>query len=436
MDPFEHRSGVLHAGGVSIERIAAEHGTPCYVYSRAALEHHWRAFDDALAERDHLVCYAVKANGNLAVLDVLARLGSGFDIVSGGELERVIAAGGDPGRVVFSGVAKSAGEIRRALDARILSFNVESERELELLDSLAGKAGVRAPVSLRVNPDVNPQTHPYIATGLRETKFGVPIETAPALYERAAGMAHLEVIGVDCHIGSQLVSIAPYVDAFERVLALVDELAAAGIRIHHVNAGGGLGIRYRDEAPPAPAELARALLARTGAREIALLVEPGRAIAGNAGVLVTRVVDVKRSGSKRFAIVDAAMNDLIRPVLYGAWMEIVPVAAAHAADGAGAAGGGDRAAPEPTDVVGPVCESGDFLARDRMLSVAPGDLLAVRGAGAYGFAMSSNYNSRPRAPELLVDGARVHVARMRESVHDLFALEAMLPDAPGAGAAR
>ncbi len=416
MDHFTYRDGVLHAEAVPLTAIAEHHGTPCYVYSRATLERHFRAFDQALAGRPHLVCYAVKANSNLAVLDVLARLGAGFDIVSVGELERVLAAGGHPARVVFSGVGKRADEMRRALEAGIRCFNVESEAELERLDRVAGELGVRAPVSLRVNPDVDARTHPYISTGLRENKFGINIEAAEAVYRRAHQLPHLEVLGVDCHIGSQLTETAPFVDALERVLALVDRLADQGIHLSHLDLGGGLGIRYRDETPPEPADYARAIDAALGTRDLELLVEPGRAIAGNAGVLLTRVEYLKHTAHKNFAIVDAAMNDLLRPALYDAWQEIVPVVPR-----------GDTAACV-YDVVGPVCETGDFLGKGRELALAEGDLLAVRSAGAYGFSMSSNYNSRPRAAEVMVDGDRHHCVRERERIPDLFALERRLPD--------
>ncbi len=416
MDHFVYRDRQLHAEDVPLAEIAAAWGTPAYVYSRATLERHWRAFDDALADHDHLVCFAVKANSNLAVLDVLARLGSGFDIVSVGELERVLAAGGDPARVVFSGVGKRADEMRRALEVGIHCFNVESVAELERLNAVAGEAGRPAPVSLRVNPDVDAGTHPYISTGLKENKFGIDIHEVEAVYRRAADLPHIRVLGVDCHIGSQLTDIAPFVDALQRVLALVDRLAAQGIEIRHLDLGGGLGIRYHDESPPEPEAYARALAAVLGDRELRLIVEPGRAIAGNAGVLLTRVEYLKPTATHNFAIVDAAMNDLIRPALYGAWQDIVPVAPR------------EEARVRRWDIVGPVCETGDFLGKDRQLALAEGDLLAVRSAGAYGFGMSSNYNSRPRACEVMVDGGRHFLVRERETLADLLAPEHRLPD--------
>ena len=416
MDHFDYRGGALYAEDVPLARIAQAVGTPCYVYSRATLERHWHAFDRAFDGHDHLVCYAVKANSNLAVLDLLARLGSGFDIVSGGELERVRRAGGDPARVVFSGVGKRADEIETALAAGVLCFNVESAPELERIAAVAGRLGRRAPVALRVNPDVDAGTHPYVATGLKESKFGIPYPDAAALYRRAADLPALEVVGIDCHIGSQLTALDPFLDALDRVLDLAARLRNEGIPLSHLDLGGGLGIRYRDETPPAPADYARALRARVEARGFdgRILVEPGRAIAGNAGVLLTRVEYWKPGPGKDFCIVDAAMNDLMRPALYGAWQEIVPVV--------------PRPGPgRSCDVVGPVCETGDFLGRDRVLNAEPGDLLAVRSAGAYGASMSSNYNTRPRPPEVLVDGDRFHVVRRRETLDDLLAPESPLP---------
>ena len=420
MNPFAYKKGRLWAEGCDLAAIAAEVGTPCYVYSRAAIEERWRAFDDAFGGRRHLVCYAVKANSNLAVLEVLARLGSGFDITSGGELERVLAAGGDPARVVFSGVGKTEAEMRRALEAGIACFNVESPSELETLDRVAGELGVRAPMSFRVNPDVDPLTHPYIATGLRESKFGVDIAEALDLYRRARRLAHIDVKGVAFHIGSRLNDVQPVVVALERVLDLVGELLDEGIALEHLDMGGGLGIRYADEEPPEPHEYVLALLGaleRFGARyqSLRLIIEPGRAIVGNAGVLLTRVLYLKRGPEHNFAVVDAAMNDLLRPALYDAWHDIAPIALRE-----------DMGA-ELYDVVGPICESGDFLGRTRELAIAEGDVLAVASAGAYAAVMSSNYNSRPRAPEVLVDGDRYHVVRRRETIADLLALESRLP---------
>ena len=403
--------------GVALERIADDVGTPCFVYSRAAIERAWHEYDRALAGIPHEICYSVKANSNLAVIDVLGRLGAGFDIVSGGELERVLAARVPADRIVFSGVGKSDAEMAAALEAGVGCFNVESAQELDRLASLAGATGKQAPVSLRVNPDIDARTHPYITTGLHENKFGIPVDDVRGLYARAAAKSSLEVRGIDCHIGSQLGSIEPYLDALDRLLALVDSLAADGIRLAHLNLGGGLGIRYCDESPPEPAALAGAVAERLAGREIVLMLEPGRSIVGNAGVLLTRVEYLKRNGAKRFAVVDAAMNDLIRPALYDAWHDIVPVRPREGVS-------------EPYEIVGPVCESGDFLGRGRALVLEPGDLLAVRSAGAYAFAMSSNYNSRPRAAEVMVDGDHYHVVRKREQVRDLFAGESVLPPGP------
>jgi diaminopimelate decarboxylase len=420
MNPFSYRDRQLHAEGVPLAAIADAVGTPCYVYSRAAIEERFRAFDRAFGGRDHLVCYAVKANSNLALLNLLARLGAGFDIVSGGELERVRRAGGDPARVVFSGVGKTEAEMRAALAAGIGCFNVESEPELDALARVAAALGRRAPVSLRINPDVDPATHPYIATGLAESKFGIAIERAFEAYRHAARLPQLEVVGVDCHIGSQITELRPFVDALERVLALVGELADAGVRLRHLDLGGGLGIAYGAEEAPEPDDYVLALLEalqRRGSRyqDLKLLIEPGRAIVGNAGVLLARVLYLKHGAARNFAIVDAAMNDLMRPALYEAWHDIAPVVR----DGAQPA--------RRYDVVGPVCESGDFLGRGRELAIGAGDLLAVASAGAYGMAMSSNYNTRPRAAEVMVDGGRFHVVRRRETLDDLLAAESLLP---------
>jgi len=420
MDFFNYEDGCLRAEGVALDAIAERFGTPCYIYSRATLERHWHAFDDAFGDRPHLICYAVKANSNLAVLNVLARLGSGFDIVSGGELARVLKAGGDPGKIVFSGVGKTADEIRQALDAQIRCFNVESVGELERIDEIARAMGRRAPVSLRINPDVDALTHPYISTGLRDNKFGIPFEDAVQVYQRAMTLAGLEVVGLDCHIGSQLTDIAPYVDALDRVLHLANALKGQGITLHHLDLGGGLGVRYQDEAPPLPADYVEALRSRLDGHDYEIIVEPGRAIAANAGVLLTRVEYIKDNSGKdhsgrHFAIVDAAMNDLLRPALYGAWQAIVPVRA-HS-----------DATMRTYDVVGPVCETGDFLGKERSLAIVEGDLLAVRSAGAYGFTMSSNYNTRTRAAEVMVDGGQAHLVRARERIETLYQGESCLP---------
>ncbi len=420
MNPFAYRDRRLFAEDVDIFVLAEEVGTPCYIYSRAMIEERWRAFDQAFNGRDHLVCYAVKANSNLAVLNLLAQLGSGFDIVSGGELERVLAAGGDPAKVVFSGVGKTAEEMRRALRAGIHCFNVESGAEMDLLNRVAGDLGVRAPVSLRVNPDVDPNTHPYIATGLKENKFGIAIDQAAPEYRRARTLPHIQVQGIACHIGSQLTEMAPFVEAMERILDLVGELSDEGIELSHIDLGGGLGIRYNEEQPPEPDDYALALLERLqvmGSRyqNLRILVEPGRAIVGNAGLLLTRVLYLKLGGEVNFAVVDAAMNDLMRPALYNAWHDIAPVSVET------------PRTMRVYDVVGPVCESGDFLGRDRELGVEAGDLLVVASAGAYGSSMGSNYNSRPRCPEVLVDGDHYCVVRRRETAEEMMMLESILP---------
>lgn len=416
MDYFAYHNGTLCAEDLPLNEIAKRFGTPTYVYSRATLERHFRAFDDAFAAIPHQVCYAVKANSNLAVLNVLARLGAGFDIVSGGELERVLAAGGEPGKVVFSGLGKQETEIARALEVGIACFNVESEAELDRINAVAIRLGKTAPVSLRVNPNVDAQTHPYISTGLKENKFGIDIEAAVDVYLRASRLPGLRIIGIDCHIGSQLTSVTPFVDALRLVLDMVDTLAARGIIIEHLDIGGGLGVRYRDETPPEPSDYANALLPLLAGRQLKVYMEPGRAIAANAGVLLTTVEFLKPTSHKNFAIIDAAMNDLIRPALYGAWMDIVPV--------------DPRCDDTPTrdyDVVGPVCETGDFLGKERRLKIQPGDVLAVKSAGAYGFVMSSNYNTRGRAAEVMVDGGKAFVVRRRETVQELFAGESLLP---------
>ncbi len=416
MPSFHYAGGELFAEAVPAARIAEEFGTPCYVYSRSALEQTLDQYLAALDGCDHLVCYAVKANSSLAVLDVLARRGAGFDIVSLGELERVIAAGGDPAKVVFSGVGKQPAEMARALELGIACFNLESAAELEVLAQVAAGLGKVAPVSVRVNPDVDAKTHPYISTGLKQNKFGVTVEEALRVYHRAAQLDSIDVVGIDCHIGSQLTEISPFIDALRRLLALVDELAADGIPLRHLDLGGGLGVRYGDEQPPAVADYIAAVRAEIGDRPLQLVFEPGRSIAANAGILLTRVEYLKQTPEHNFALVDAAMNDLLRPSLYQVWMDI-----RNASENTG----GERAR---WDVVGPVCESGDFLGKDRELSLTQGDLLAVFGAGAYGFSMSSNYNSRPRAAEVLVDGERTHLARERESIADIMRGEHRLAD--------
>lgn len=416
MDYFSRRQQRLFCEDVALDDIAARYGTPCFVYSRATIERHWHAFDQAFASVDHLVCYAVKANSNLAVLNLLARLGSGFDIVSAGELERVLAAGGEASKVVFSGVGKRREEIEFALQQGVYCINVESRSELARIQHVAQAMGLTAPVSLRVNPDVDARTHPYISTGLKENKFGIDFSAAMDAYRDARAMANIDIKGIDCHIGSQLTDTAPFADATKRVVELIQALATAGIAISHIDIGGGLGVSYRDESPPLPDDYARAVLqALSPVSGIKVLLEPGRAIVANAGVLVTKVEYLKHSPHKNFAIVDAAMNDLMRPALYGAWQDIVPVNVMRDAEA------------KCYDVVGPVCETGDFLGKDRLLALTEGDLLAVRSSGAYGASMSSNYNSRPRAAEVMVDGDRVYLVRERETVTDLMRGEKPLP---------
>ncbi len=419
MDHFQYQAGHLFAEQTSLADIAAEVGTPCYVYSRATLERHWHAFDDALGDYPHRICYAVKANGNLAVLNLLARLGSGFDIVSGGELQRVIAAGGDPARSIFSGVGKQDWEIRLALASDIDCFNIESEDELELISDIAGEQGRQASVAVRINPDVDARTHPYISTGLRENKFGLAPEQAMQVYARAAADPNLVIKGVACHIGSQLVALAPYRDALERLLEFVDQLQDRGIALHNIDFGGGLGVRYADEQPPSPAEYCRILRQKMQQRDrpLSLTIEPGRAIAGNAGILLTRVTYLKSGAEADFCIVDAGMNDLIRPALYQAYQQIVEVDQTI------------EAAERVYDVVGPICESSDFLGKKRRLKIRRGGLLAVRTAGAYGAVMSSNYNARPRPAEVMVDGANWQLVRQRERLADLYAGEQILTPA-------
>jgi diaminopimelate decarboxylase len=413
---FDYRAAQLFAEDVAVADIAARFGTPVYIYSRAAIEGQWRAFDQALEPRPHLVCYAVKANSNLAVLNVLARLRSGFDIVSVGELERVLRAGGEPAKIVFSGVGKREDELRRALEVGIGCFNVESEAELLMLDRVAAGVGAIAPISLRVNPDIDARTHPYISTGLKENKFGVGIEQAPEVYAQAERLRHLKVVGIDCHIGSQLTDLMPFKDAVTRVLSLAERLRGDGVAIEHLDLGGGLGIAYRDESAPTPREYVTALLDAVGNKPYRLLLEPGRAIVGLAGMLVTRVQSTKHHGDKHFAVVDAAMNDLLRPALYDAWHPIFPVTCA-----------GSAAPVQVYDIVGPVCETADFLGKARELALAPDDLLAIGAAGAYGFSMASQYNTRPRPAEIMVDGAQAHLVRARETLDQLMQGEKLLP---------
>jgi len=415
MDYFNYRNNELFAEDVAVQDIIYKYGSPCYIYSRATLERHWKAFELAFGDHPHLICYAVKANSNIALLNLLARLGSGFDIVSLGELKRVIQASGDPKKIVFSGVGKREDEILAALKIGIRCFNIEVSGELDRINRLAEQLGVIAPVSFRVNPDVDAKTHPYISTGLKENKFGIDIEQALIEYRRAAAMPHIDVIGIDCHIGSQLTETRPFLDALDKILELVSVLEANGIHLHHLDLGGGLGIRYNDEQPPVPADYIKAVLKRLGKTDFEILLEPGRAIVGNAGILVTQVEYLKPTAHKNFAIVDAAMNDLVRPALYSAWQEIIPV-------------NQQSNAPEQLwDIVGPVCETGDFLGKDRMLKLSQGDLLAIRSSGAYGFSMSSNYNSRPRVAELMVDGDKLHLIRERETIAQLSTGEHLLP---------
>ena len=416
MQAFTYQQGELHAEGVALSAIAQQFGTPTYVYSRAHIEAQYRSYTYGLQGVEHLVCFAVKANSNIAVLNILARLGAGFDIVSVGELERVLAAGGLPERVVFSGVGKTREEMQRALEVGVHCFNVESVDELDRLQEVAAQMGVIAPVSLRVNPDVDAGTHPYISTGLKDNKFGIDINIAEAVYQHAATLSHIAIKGVDCHIGSQLTTLAPFLDALDRVLALVDRLAEHGISIRHLDLGGGLGVRYQDEQPPCAGEYMAAVRERVAGRDLALVFEPGRYIVANAGVLLTKVEYLKHTEHKDFAIVDAAMNDMLRPALYQAWMDVQAVQPRVGAT-------------RCYDVVGPVCETGDFLAKERDLHLAEGDLLALCSSGAYGFVMSSNYNSRGRAAEVVVDGEQAHLVRRRETIAELFAHESLLPEA-------
>jgi diaminopimelate decarboxylase len=414
MDYFNYHHGILYAEEVNLISLAEKYGTPCYVYSRATIERHWYAFERAFNSHPHLVCYAVKANSNLAILNLLARLGAGFDIVSGGELERVLRAGGQPEKIVFSGVGKTKAEMHHALAVGIRCFNVESEAELIRLNEIAQAMKKSAPIAIRVNPDVDAKTHPYISTGLKQNKFGIDIDKALEIYLEAVNLPYLQVIGLDCHIGSQLTDTIPFVDALQRILILAEKLQKKGINLQHLDLGGGLGVRYRAEVPPEPQTYVQALMQILGDSGYEIIIEPGRAIMANAGILLTRVEYIKNTANKHFAIVDAAMNDLIRPALYQAWQEIIPVQPRN-----------DTQA-QNYDIVGPICETGDFLGKDRQLALKPGDLLAVRTAGAYGFVMSSNYNSRPKALEIMVEGEIATVIRRRETLDDLLALEFML----------
>ena len=416
MDFFQYKNNQLMAENLPVKQLAEQFGTPLYIYSKATLERHWHAFDNAFGEHPHLVCFAVKSNPNIAILNVMAKLGSGFDIVSQGELERVLAAGGDAAKVVFSGVAKSHQEIARALEVNIRCFNVESEAELLRINQIAGEMGKIAPISLRVNPDVDAHTHPYISTGLKENKFGVSVEQAREVYKLAATLPNIRIVGMDCHIGSQLTELQPFLDAVDRLIVLMEQLKQDGIHLKHLDLGGGLGVTYTDEAPPHPTDYAKALWEKLSAfSELEIIVEPGRAITANAGILVTKVEYLKSNESRNFAIVDAGMNDMIRPALYQAYMNILEI---------------DRTLVREEkiyDVVGPICETSDFLGKQRKLAIAEGDYLAQRSAGAYGASMSSNYNSRPRTAEVMVDGDKAHLIRRREALNELWQLESLLP---------
>ena len=416
MDFFQYKNNQLMAENLPVKQLAEQFGTPLYVYSRATLERHWHAFNNAFGEHPHLVCFAVKSNPNIAILNVMAKLGSGFDIVSQGELERVLAAGGDAGRVVFSGVAKSHQEIARALEVNIRCFNVESEAELLRINQIAGEMGKIAPISLRVNPDVDAHTHPYISTGLKENKFGVSVEQAREVYKLAATLSNIKIVGMDCHIGSQLTELQPFLDAVDRLIVLMEQLKQDGIALKHLDLGGGLGVTYTDEAPPHPTDYAKALWEKLSAfSELEIIVEPGRAITANAGILVTKVEYLKSNESRNFAIVDAGMNDMIRPALYQAYMNILEIDRTLARE------------EKIYDVVGPICETSDFLGKQRKLAIAEGDYLAQRSAGAYGASMSSNYNSRPRTAEVMVDGDKAYLIRRREALNELWQLESLLP---------
>lgn len=416
MDFFQYKNNQLMAENLPVKQLAEQFGTPLYIYSKATLERHWHAFDNAFGEHPHLVCFAVKSNPNIAILNVMAKLGSGFDIVSQGELERVLAAGGDAAKVVFSGVAKSHQEIVRALEVNIRCFNVESEAELLRINQVAGEMGKIAPISLRVNPDVDAHTHPYISTGLKENKFGVSVEQAREVYKLAATLSNIKIVGMDCHIGSQLTELQPFLDAVDRLIVLMEQLKQDGIHLKHLDLGGGLGVTYTDETPPHPTEYAKALWEKLSAfSELEIIVEPGRAITANAGILVTKVEYLKSNESRNFAIVDAGMNDMIRPALYQAYMNILEIDRTLARE------------EKMYDVVGPICETSDFLGKQRKLAIAEGDYLAQRSAGAYGASMSSNYNSRPRTAEVMVDGDKAHLIRRREALNELWQLESLLP---------
>lgn len=416
MDFFQYKNNQLMAENLPVKQLAEQFGTPLYVYSRATLERHWHAFNNAFGEHPHLVCFAVKSNPNIAILNVMAKLGSGFDIVSQGELERVLAAGGDAAKVVFSGVAKSRQEIARALEVNIRCFNVESEAELLRINQVAGEMSKIAPISLRVNPDVDAHTHPYISTGLKENKFGVSVEQAREVYKVAATLPNIKIVGMDCHIGSQLTELQPFLDAVDRLIVLMEQLKQDGIRLKHLDLGGGLGVTYTDEAPPHPTDYAKALWEKLSVfSELEIIVEPGRAITANAGILVTKVEYLKSNESRNFAIVDAGMNDMIRPALYQAYMNILEIDRTLARE------------EKIYDVVGPICETSDFLGKQRKLAIAEGDYLAQRSAGAYGASMSSNYNSRPRTAEVMVDGDKAYLIRRREALNELWQLESLLP---------
>ena len=416
MDFFQYKNNQLMAENLPVKQLAEQFGTPLYIYSKATLERHWHAFDNAFGEHPHLVCFAVKSNPNIAILNVMAKLGSGFDIVSQGELERVLAAGGDAAKVVFSGVAKSHQEIARALEVGIRCFNVESEAELLRINQIAGEMGKIAPISLRVNPDVDAHTHPYISTGLKENKFGVSVEQAREVYKVAATLPNIKIVGMDCHIGSQLTELQPFLDAVDRLIVLMEQLKQDGIHLKHLDLGGGLGVTYTDETPPHPTDYAKALWEKLSAfSELEIIVEPGRAITANAGILVTKVEYLKSNESRNFAIVDAGMNDMIRPALYQAYMNILEIDRTLARE------------EKIYDVVGPICETSDFLGKQRKLAIAEGDYLAQRSAGAYGASMSSNYNSRPRTAEVMVDGDKAHLIRRREALNELWQLESLLP---------